>query len=241
VTVLDSGVSNGHLLLAPVLVDDDCHAVNPDWGTTDHDGHGTAMCGLASYGDVQYALESTEEVHIAHCLESVKILPPHGANPPELYGHVTIQGFSRAEIQAPDRVHIGCMAVTSEDGRDRGRPSSWSAAIDQMTDDERRLFLVAAGNTEDQVELRAYPEGNRANSVHDPGQAWNALTVGAFTSKAELRHPDLAGHTPLAPVGGLSPYTTTSCTWESTLWPAKPDIVVEGGNVESAGWFHFQA
>lgn len=240
VTVLDSGVNNGHLLLEPLLSDTDCHSVNPQWGTTDHvdGGHGTLVCGLAGYGDLQEALESSGEVEVHHCLESVKILPPHEANPPELYGHITIQGISRAEVQAPDRTHIGCMAVAASDGRDHGRPSSWSAAIDQLTsgqdDDERRLFLVAAGNTEDQVEWRAYPEGNRANSVHDPGQAWNALTVGAFTSKADLRHPDLAGHTPLAPVGGLSPYTTTSCTWESTLWPAKPDIVVEGGNVERA-------
>jgi hypothetical protein len=35
---------------------------------------------------------------------------------------------------------------------------------------------------------------------------------------------------PIADVGGISPYTTTSQTWDSA-WPLKPDVVFEGGNV----------
>jgi len=239
VTVLDTGANNGHPLLAPILADDDCHTYDPNWGVNDShpQGHGTLMCGVAGYGDLQAALQSGDQVKILHCLESVKILPPQGSNDPKLYGDITIQGLSRAEIQAPHRQHIVCMAVTSKDKRDRGRPSSWSAAIDKLTsgydDDQRRLFVVAAGNVEGNDEWRNYPASNLTDSIHDPGQSWNALTVGAFTNKARLTDPDFQEHKPIAPAGGLSPFSSTSLSWEGK-WSVKPDIVLEGGNVAAS-------
>ena len=125
VTILDSGVNNGHILLQPILADTDRQAVKNDWGTTDHDGHGTNMAGIVAFGDLQQALVGTDAIHIPHCLESVKILPPQGANDPLLYGYITIQAVSLAEIQAPTRTHIPCMAVTAPEYYGRGRPSSW--------------------------------------------------------------------------------------------------------------------
>jgi len=219
VTILDTGANNGHILLEPILKDSDCHAVDPKWGKADHRGHGTLMCGVAAYGDLQEPLAQ-------------------GVNDPKLYGDITIQGVSRAEIQKPNRSHIGCMAITSTDGRDRGRPSSWSAAIDKLTsgydDDQKRLFIVAAGNVEDQEEWHNYPDSNLTSSIHDPGQSWNALTVGAFTNKVRLTDPDLEEHEPVAPAGGLSPFSSTSLAWEGRKWPVKPDIVLEGGNIARA-------
>lgn len=237
VCVLDTGANNGHALLQPVLADADCHAVEPGWGVNDHQGHGTLMCGVAAFGDLTDALQHSHPLRVDHFLESAKILPPRGANDPDLYGDVTIQGMYRAAIQAPDRNRIGCMAVTSEDGRDQGRPSSWSAAIDKLTsgydDDPRRLFIVSAGNIEEQQIWADYPQSNLGYSVCDPGQSWNALTVGAYTEKAILSDPDLQDHTPLAQPGELSPFSSTSHDWAGK-WPVKPDIVLEGGNVAQA-------
>ena len=94
-------------------------------------------------------------------------------------------------IQAPDRKRILCMAVTSVDDRDKGRPSSWSGEIDRVTsgygvDQEQQLLIVSAGNVEGSENFIAYPDSNLTNEVHDPGQAWNALTVGAYTEKIQL-------------------------------------------------------
>lgn len=237
VCILDTGANNGHALLQPVLADADCHTVEPGWGVNDHQGHGTLMCGVAAFGDLTDALQHSHPLRVDHFLESTKILPPRGANDPDLYGDVTIQGMYRAAIQAPDRNRIGCMAVTSEDGRDQGRPSSWSAAIDKLTsgydDDTRRLFIVSAGNIEEQQIWADYPQSNLRYSVCDPGQSWNALTVGAYTEKAILSDPDLQDHTPLAQPGELSPFSSTSHDWDGK-WPVKPDIVLEGGNVAHA-------
>ncbi len=236
VCILDHGVNNAHPLLNPVLADADLHAAQPDWGKNDGHGHGTLMAGLAAFGDLQAALESRSTVRIAHVLESSKILPPPPAqNPRHLWGHVTSQGISRAEIQAPARKRIICMAVTAPDERDRGKPTSWSAEIDALAsgaeDDRKRLILVSAGNAGAPDDWRNYPDGNLTNQVHDPAQAWNALTVGGCTFKTRIEDPTLAGYSAIAPAGGLSPHSTTSVAWPQTLWPVKPEVVFEGGNV----------
>lgn len=237
VCILDNGVNNGHQLLQPVLNDDDKHSVDPGWGLNDDTGHGTLMAGVAAFGDLLTVLNSDARIRVGHRLESAKILPPPpAANPKRLWGYITSQGISRAEIQAPDRLRISCMAVTSTEDRDRGRPSSWSAALDEVSsgysDDIRRLILVSAGNVNEN--WQNYPEDNLTNEVHDPGQSWNALTVGAFTEKTRIVDPYLVDYVPVAPSGGLSPYSTTSLNWPATKWPIKPEVVLEGGNVARA-------
>jgi len=125
------------------------------------------------------------------------------------------------------------MAVTSDDTRDRGRPSSWSAGLDQICsgaeDDTKRLFIVSAGNAS--IPDRGnYPEAQLTDSIHDPAQSWNALTVGAYTQFYQIRDTTLAGYEPIAPANGLSPFSTTSLIWDDK-WPIKPEIVMEGGNL----------
>ena len=78
VCVLDTGVNNGHKLIAPILSDKDRHTVRPDWGVDDQEGHGTLMSGLVIYGDLQEALENQGPVKILHKLESVKLIPKSG-------------------------------------------------------------------------------------------------------------------------------------------------------------------
>jgi hypothetical protein len=236
VLVLDHGVNNGHRLLEPVLADEDRHTVEPAWGVSDDHGHGTLMAGTAAYGDILALLQSNGAFVVSHGLESAKILPPPPAtNPKRLWGHYTAQGISRAEVQAPARKRITCMAVTSVDDRDRGRPSSWSGRVDELAsgydDDPRRLIIVSAGNITDPEEWRGYPESNLTNEVHDPAQAWNALTIGAFTTKTQIRDQTLAGFTAKADAGNLSPFSTTSLSWPARRWPIKPEVLFEGGNV----------
>ena len=239
VCILDTGVNNGHPLLSPVLKDEYCLATDPSWGVDDHDGHGTLMAGITAYGDLRKSLSSTEPVRLRHCLESVKILPrPPIQNRQELWGYITAQGVSRAEIQAADRKRVLCLAVTATDTRDRGRPSSWSGKIDQVSsgadDNVRRLFVVSSGNVTDIDFALNFPDAQLTDSIHDPGQAWNALTVGAYTELDEIRDQTLAGFVPVARSGELSPFTTTSTTWENK-WPIKPEIVMEGGNLAHDG------
>lgn len=68
------------------------------------------------------------------------------------------------------------------------------------------------------------------DEVHDPGQSWNALTIGGYTKKVWLDPVENPGWLPIAPAGDLSPSSCTSMDWQKT-WPIKPDIVMEAGNM----------
>ncbi|HHL34327.1 MAG TPA: S8 family peptidase [Desulfobulbaceae bacterium] len=241
VCILDTGVNNGHPLLAPCLQDEDCQAVDPSWGTHDHDKHGTLMAGVSAFGNLQDILSHSELIRLQHCLESVKILPPTGGTDPELWGLVTSQAVSKAVIQAANRKRIICMAITADDTRDKGRPSSWSAELDQICsgaeNDARQLLIVSAGNCNEVrtlTECSDYPKIQIGESIHDPAQSWNALTIGAFTELDHIRDRTLTGYEAIAPAGGLSPFSTTSWPWDDK-WPIKPELVMEGGNLAQSG------
>lgn len=233
VCVLDTGVNHGHPLLQPVMGAENALAVIKGWDAHDHTGHGTGMAGLAIYGDLLDALMPSRQLRVDHRLESVKLLPDGEQTPPELWGDYTIQSVSQAEIQAPDSRRIVCMALTSSDTRERGRPSSWSAALDELSsgysDDMQRLIIVSAGNARDPAAWAGFEDAVYTNEIHDPGQSWNALTVGAFTQKRAIHDPHFKGYSPIAPDSGLSPFSSNSYTWDNK-WPIKPEILMEGGN-----------
>ena len=234
ICLLDSGVNRGHPLLAPLMAADDMHTVNPAWGSDDTANHGTCMAGLAAYGDLSDPVATAAPVDVDHRLESVKLLTDRGANPGGTTLHASLfsDAVARPEIAFPNRLRVFSSAVTAADYRDRGRPSSWSSMVDGLASDLDgfgqfpRLFIQSAGNADDHDAWLDYPASAATNLIHDPGQAWNALTVGACTHKV-----DTNGYaaTPIAPDGGLSPFSTTSMTWDNA-WPLKPDVVLEGGN-----------
>lgn len=255
--IVDTGVHQSHSLLSHSLRPEDCHACDPSWNTDDHHGHGTEMAGLALYGDLGEALNSNQTIRLRHGLESVKFLPPSGANLPELYGAVTATAASLVEIEAPDRPRVFSVATTTDSDTASsnsgqimfGQPSSWSAAVDALAaglaiettdngmvfldaeeESAQRLFLVSAGNIDDFDD--DYLARCDLEPVEEPGQAWNALTVGAYTELTEFdpQESGYDGWTPVASHGELSPYSRTSVTF-NRRWPAKPEVLLEGGNV----------
>jgi hypothetical protein len=231
ICLLDTGLNNGHPLIAPLAADTDLHTYKPDWQVDDRQGHGTPMAGLAAFGDLTDVIATADTVLCTHRMESVKILHEPDPTNPDLYGAVTRESAFRVEV-GPERQRVFCMAISAPDGRDRGRPSSWSAAIDDLAaapdDDAGRLFVLSAGNT-DSTGWSDYANSNLTDAIHDPAQAWNALTVGGYTDKHVIDAAANPGWTPLAAPGDLAPCSCTSTTWGK--WPVKPDIVMEAGNL----------
>lgn len=235
VGLLDTGVTRGHPLLAPIISIDQVQSLKPGWGVHDThpQGHGTPMAGLAIFGDLAPVLTGNGPVALTHGLESLKLIHPPDPHDKLLHGLVTIEGVYRLE-SLPPRKRVYCMAI-STDGLNRGRPTSWSAALDQLAsgalDDERRLILVSAGNVENEAR-GSYPEVNELSPIQDPGQAWNVLTVGGFTEKVHVDQTESPGWVPLADFGDLAPCSTTSLLWDKTPKPPiKPDIVMEAANM----------
>lgn len=228
ITILDSGVSNGHKLLSPILTDRDRHSANIAWGNNDNGGHGTRMAGVAGYGNLNEILENNRDITVNHQLESIKILPATG-NEPHQYPFVMLDGVSTAQITNPEYKRIFCMAVTADYQNDFGKPSTWSAVLDNLIygvdDDDKKLFVVSVGNVREEDDWKTYPESNLNLAVESPAQSWNSIGIGAFTDKS---FPD---RQTVAKPAELSPFSRTSLSWENS-WPIKPDIVFEGGNLE---------
>ncbi|MEL7293141.1 MAG: S8 family peptidase [Pseudomonadota bacterium] len=234
ICIIDSGVNVEHPLLSPFADLGDQRTITDDSDPTDAIGHGTGMAGLAMWGDLTDRLSSTDIETVTHRLESVKTIRFNGDNAGKSLGVVTENAVSEIESYKPERSRTYSMSLSSGKGTDRGRPSSWSSAMDMLAVDFLgegefpRLFTVCAGNTEP-VGSVVYPQLNYISDVHDPAQAWNVLTVGAYTEKDVIT--ESSDYQPLAPKGGLSPYSTTSLEWERKNTPIKPEVVFEGGNV----------
>lgn len=243
ICVLDTGVAAGHPLLTDGLAV--ALAVDESWGVDDHyphGGHGTSVVSLAMHGDLEHPMNDQRYLELTHTVESVKLLPPRGVpkTPPPSYGVVTQAAVGLIEISRPDAARSFCLASCYLDA-DASRPTSWSGALDQIAagtiggeledaksakDAPKRLVLVAAGNViggpADQVD--------RGGPINDPAQAWNALTIGGYTTKIELGD----GADALAPVAGaneLSPFSTTSHELPTDLLPIKPEVLFEAGNM----------
>jgi len=249
---LDTGVARTHQVLEGSLAPQDLHTVIGTSGF-DQDGHGTKMAGLALLGDaMDNQLVSSGPMPLRHRLESVRILPNKTEQPhnPLAYGDVTAQAVSLPEIMRTRR-RAFCMPVstTSDTPGNPGQPTLWSATVDALAvgatvvrDGNElgllappdttacRLFVVSTGNVDTFV--ADHLAESDTSAVRDPGQAWNALTVGAYTELTTApTDPAYAGWSPVAKAGDLSPHSRTSLRFGSRPWPIKPDIVMEGGNV----------
>jgi hypothetical protein len=237
VCLLDSGSTQRHPLIRPALNSADQQAWDGDANVEDmgnaYGGHGTEMSGIALYGDLVPFLTANGPVQLTHRLESVKILPDRGTNDPELYGHITATAISRVEVNAPERPRAICLATTSVGDHWRGRPSSWSASLDNLAygnGTDQRLIVVSAGNIREALPAADYLHRNDVSPIESPAQAWNALTVGASTEKSNITSAAYYGWQAMGAVGDLSPRSRTSLSWQHD-WPIKPDIVLEGGNL----------
>ncbi len=236
VCLLDSGLNDHPLLEGFIALRDT--ALPKSLGVGDRHGHGTEMAGIALFADeLANHLTSAAPVAVDNVVESVKLWQESSPTDPELYGHVTAQAVYAAEVAAPDRQRAFCLPVTARDSRDRGAPSSWSARIDALIAEDiqeeaqARVLVVSGGNVVESLwRTGPYPQVNYTDGIHDPAQAWNALTVGGFTRLAVLDQRRFPGWKPVADGGLLSPTSTTSVCWNES-WPVKPEVVLEGGNV----------
>ena len=148
---------------------------------------GTGMAGIALYGCLTRAFSGTGQVQLRHRLESVKILPPSGANDPDVYGAITQQAVSLAELRNPDRNRAICMAVTANSSN-HGLPSSWSGAFDN-----------ACSGAND----------SRTSSSRKTLSVGSTVAVGSTPAV----HNAVVDEPPTAVNRGVRPVRTGACAW----------------------------
>lgn len=241
ICLLDSGVNRGHPLLERLFAPEDNHTIFGDGDPSDcwqGDGHGTLSAGIAAFGDLREFLDHSGQISLKYRLEGVKMIDENRPHEPQNFGDVTRQAVNRTETRNARRNRIFAMPLSSEGASD-GRPSSWSAAVDALAfgseeeGEPKRLLIISAGNTDylTATKSESYPDKNLRSPIENPGQAWNALTVGAVTHRTITEtDPESRRLHEMAPSGSLSPHSRTSAPWDPH-WPIKPEIVLEGGNL----------
>lgn len=257
VCMLDTGIIRSHRLLAGSIRSDEVHSVLGESGA-DREGHGTQMAGLSLFGALDPLLSSSAPVMLRHRLESVRIVPYHSEKDtaPVDYGTVTADAIALAEI-ASSRDRVYSMPVSTAPDNP-GQPTLWSSTVDALAagtpvvregeqlrllgvpdPEASRLIIVSAGNVDSYCDAQA--SVSDTSVIQDPGQAWNALTVGAFTDMVDVpAHPDYQDWYPIAVKGALSPHSCTSQLFGKQKWPIKPDVCLEGGNVLTDGAGSFE-
>lgn len=224
--IIDTGVRYQHPLLAGSLPAARAQAITTGLQAEDSHGHGTQMAGAALFGNLTPWTASTGPIKLTTALESVAIFNNQGV-PFKSVGQALLRAYDLIEKQQAGRVYSLSFSLPTDPSN--GVPGALSSIVDQLSfgrHSAKRLFCIAAGNIDTiPPEVAGYPSLNDESGVRSPGQAVNALTVGAFTALAGAR-PTL-GH---APTGDLCPTSRTSISWQHRLGQ-KPDIVMEGGNL----------
>src|SRR5690606_16792349 len=204
--------------------------------------------GLALYRDVGAAIERGRH-EAPHWLQSSRLLvaPGHGLSSDENYEKwplLTEQAVHAAENtdqRVRNRAFVLAVTRTMQDPPLDGiAPTLWSQAVDQIAFSKGagRLMIVSAGNARYEQWLalaEQHPQLQLSEKIHQPAQAVNALTVGAFTARVELPNDDTYREARVVAQksGGISPYTSTGLVGNE--WSIKPDVVIEGGNLAISG------
>ncbi len=184
IAVLDTGV-NDHPLLVGGIVGRE--AFPAELGVADMNGHGTAVAGVAVFGDLRNQLDQLELQPAARII-SAKVVTDQA----QFYDRRTLPTQMRIAIERLSQAY-GCRIYVLSLGDtkskyERGRVGPWAATLDELAQELDILIFVSAGNRDPRSGTRLeqavtqYPQylfepGNR---VYEPAGAVNALTVGSI-------------------------------------------------------------
>lgn len=252
VVVVDSGVMQGHPLLAPAIQDAQVFAgrllANDNTGASDGDtttgGHGTAVAGVAVYNDIGECL-AQQRFEPGVALFSARVTDPNNEYDPEdlLENQLAraiqyfLDNYATAKVF---NLSLGDVRLVYS----QGRQFRVAAAIDELAYGHRErevVFVVSSGNligssfgerTDEQIaaDYPGYLVDGAQTGLVDPATAAIALTVGglSYGTGRAIRNrvgDDVAGV--LAPERGWpSPFTRTGPGVDGAI---KPDFVDYAG------------
>ena len=233
VAVLDSGIAEGHPLLAPALGDAQGFLL-PDKASHDDDGHGTIVAGIALYGDVEACAQAKEFIPQLRLL-SGRVLDHKAESDVRFIENVVDEAVRYFHE------NYGCRVFNLSYGNLNkpylgGRVGGLAYTLDRFARELDVLFVVPTGNFRDvpvewlQNEYPHYLLRDEARLV-DPAPALNVLTVGSLArwdrSANTLRWPDDVPENPIAQRDQPSPFTRCGYSVKGAI---KPELVAYGGN-----------
>lgn len=234
VVILDSGLVSNHPLLGPAV--GDAQSFIHGASSQDENGHGTAVAGLALYGDLWDCTERQEFIPRLR-LFSGRVLTSDGE-----YDHRFIEN-QVIEAVKYFMENYGCRIFNLSIGDKRkpyngGHVRGLAAVLDTLARQYGILFVVSAGNFEGFGDFpadwrRQYPDYLFCDEARiiDPATAVNVLTVGSLAradvGRSGQRFPLDPAYQPVSRPGQPSPFTRTGPGPRGAI---KPEVVAYGGN-----------
>ncbi len=244
ICILDSGINSNHPLLRAAFGEAESYIAGQD--AEDEVGHGTAVAGIALYGNIEECLSANQwKPELILC--SGKIMTKAAGTNEAVFDEKTIEQTIEKAVEY-FAGELGCRIFNLSLGNENvpydGRHIRGIAyTLDRLAREYDILFVVSAGNFRGTVTIpksdwRAeYPEYLLApeSFIIDPAPALNVLTVGALANHTanvdEQRYGD-------RDINALSPASEDQPAPFTRHGPSikgaiKPDLVAHGGNLAS--------
>ncbi|MBI6545634.1 MAG: S8 family peptidase [Cyanobacteria bacterium NC_groundwater_1444_Ag_S-0.65um_54_12] len=239
VCVIDSGIQEGHALLAPAILGNDSHSYVP--GNSDvadrvqNGGHGTRVAGAILY---PAGIPKAGTYQLPCLIQNARVLDsgcrlPRTLFPPVLLDRIIARYYQGSGTRIFNHSIAGWTPCRLK------HMSAWAAAIDSLSYEFDVLFVQAAGNIptigappnrpgiwDHLAAGRSYPEYllERSARIPNPAQSLQALTVGSVSHTSFN-----SGFVSSFCAGPLEP-SAFSATGPG-IWDAiKPDVVELGGD-----------
>ena len=243
VCILDSGINTNHPLLRPAMAESASFV--DEEGEADEVGHGTAVAGVALYGDVE-ACNNANYWRPEFWLFNGKVMKkcPHTGN--AVYDELSLEASLTRAVE--HFVGLGCRIFNLSLGNsnapyDGAHVRGLAYILDVLSRRHNILFVVSTGNfcgsddppTPINSWRDEYPEYLVAeqSSIIDPAPAMTVLTVGSISrhnaTYDSQRFPEIYQ---LSPAGENQPSPFTR-HGPSVKGAFKPELVAPGGNLAS--------
>lgn len=196
VCVIDSGIQEGHVLLAPAIDTGSSRCFLPGRLVTEVGdyvrpaGHGTRVAGAVLYGEVVAQSGAPE---LPCWIQNARILDEANRVPESLFPPTTTKALVEHFHLGPRQTRIFNQSINAVGPCRTRHMSAWAAEIDALCEQHDILFVQSSGNVPDSAPPplpgtkehlaadRQYPDYLCEDScrIANPGQSLQALTVGS--------------------------------------------------------------
>ncbi len=243
ICILDSGINGNHPLLKPAMAES--ASFIDEEGDADEVGHGTAVAGVALYGDVE-ACDNSNYWRPEFWIYNGKVMKkcPHTGN--AVYDEHSLEASLTKAVEY--FVDLGCRIFNLSLGNshapyDGAHVRGLAYILDILSRRHNILFVVSTGNfcgsDNPPMPINSwrdeYPEYLIAeqSAIIDPAPAMTVLTVGSISRHNATydaqRFPEIQQLSPAAE-NQPSPFTRHGPSVKGAF---KPELVAAGGNLAS--------
>lgn len=235
ICIIDSGIQQNHLLLEPAILPNRSMNFVPNETTmadqVPNGGHGTKVAGAVLYGSsiprigtiqAPFFLTNMRVLDAGKAMSSLLFEPELMHTIADHNGDITIFNLS-INTRVPCRTR---------------HMSQWASAIDMISHEENKIFVISAGNINDsgtfvnRPGIKEHIAANRpypgyllesSSRIADPAQSLFAITVGSVCLD-EFNDPDRASF-------GKKDYPSSFSRSGMGMWGSiKPEVVEYGGD-----------